>query len=166
MTGHTERQLLVDLDLAEDRAFQATFWRIQRLIWIVFLAVLVAAVLGFSGSGGLFGEVRFITHSYEVHMPRIGRWRTGDRIIFVVARADGQLRVDLGHDFLELYSIKALTPEPVEQRATAAGLVLLYDVRPGSRLALEIEPVRPAIGEEVSIGINGEVIRTRAWVWP
>ena len=45
----------VRLELATDDAFQQIEWRIQRIGWLVWAMLLLAALLGLTGSGWLSG---------------------------------------------------------------------------------------------------------------
>lgn len=152
-------------DLPEDRAFQRRFWRLQRGIWIVFVLVLAAALLGFAGAGGLWSETTITTAHAEIRAPRVSRWQTTDRIV-VSPTSEAPLTIELSEAFLELYTIEALTPEPLEQEPAGSGVRYRYAPAGGGQIAIAVEPQGPALGQTVSMRINGQEIRMRAVVLP
>ncbi len=69
-----------ELQVADDPSFQAAMWRVQRVAWLLFAAILVAAALGFTGAGGPFARDRLATAHGVIDHPRVLRWNTADRI--------------------------------------------------------------------------------------
>src|SRR5688500_4047586 len=61
------------LDLQEDPKFQETEWRLQRLGWVIWAALIVAALLGLLGPGPLSNAESstpdgLLTVSYEMFL--------------------------------------------------------------------------------------------------
>jgi hypothetical protein len=136
------------LELDEHRAFQEKYWTVQRWAWIGYGLIIVAALLGFSGEGGLFARVHIRAAGNEINYPRFARWQTEDAISIAFAPADeADRRILLSPEFGQGIVIVGAEPRPSKSSATAAGEELIVHVRPGERAMakMRIRPAAPGI---------------------
>lgn len=153
------------LELAEDRDFQRRFWRIGRIAWAVFALMILAALAGLTGSGGLWAEKEVRTTTALLRYPAVGRWQT-ENLMAIEVEGDGQLLVELDRRFIELYTLARFVPAPLSETPTAYGLALTYEAGAESLVHLHVKPRRPSIGAPVTIRINGEPIRLTPTILP
>lgn len=123
------------LDVDEHTAFQARQWRWQRLGWVMFGLLIVAALGGLLG-GGPFASTTAgddgagLAVSYQ----RVVRHHGEADLAVQVSREhveDDQVRVWLDAGFADTLLIEAISPEPVEVRAGTDRMVWVFAIEPG-----------------------------------
>lgn len=136
------------LELDEHRAFQEKYWTVQRWAWVGYGLIIVAALLGFSGEGGLFARAQIQVAGNEINYPRFARWQTEDTISIAFAPAgQADRRILLSPELGRSIAIEGAQPRPSKSSATAAGEELIVHVRPGERAMakIRIKPDAPDI---------------------
>ncbi|WP_156640363.1 hypothetical protein [Bosea sp. PAMC 26642] len=136
------------LELDEHRAFQEKYWTVQRWAWVGYGLIIVAALLGFSGEGGMFARAQIQAAGNEIDYPRFARWQTEDTIsIAFASTGEADRRILLSPDFGRSIAIEGAQPRPSKSSATAAGEELIVHVRPGDRAMakIRIKPDAPGI---------------------
>ncbi|PZO00594.1 MAG: hypothetical protein DCF30_09295 [Hyphomicrobiales bacterium] len=136
------------LELHEHRAFQEKYWTVQRWAWVGYGFVVVAALLGLSGAGGVFARARIQADGNEIDYPRFARWQTQDTISIAFApTGEADRRILLSPEFGRGIAIEGTHPRPSRSSATAAGEELIVHVRPGERAMakIRIKPDAPGI---------------------
>jgi len=136
------------LELDEHRAFQEKYWTVQRWAWAGYGLIIVAALLGFSGEGGLFARAQIQAGGNEIDYPRFARWQTQDTISITFApTGEANRRILLSPEFGRSIAIEGAQPRPSKTSATAAGEELIVHVRPGERAIakIRIKPDAPGI---------------------
>lgn len=136
------------LELDEHRAFQEKYWTVQRWAWVGYGLIIVAALLGFSGEGGLFARAQIQVAGNEINYPRFARWQTADTISIAFAPAgQADRRILLSPELGRSIAIEGAQPRPSKSSATAAGEELIVHVRPGERAMakIRIKPDAPDI---------------------
>lgn len=108
------------LQLQEDRDRQIRYWRVQRLAWWGFGAIMLAALLGLTGSGGLFHQqtIRFAKATIEI--PRVSRWEGSDAMTVTFHAASDRHELTLSQPFFNRFMIERIQPEP-EQGSLVTG---------------------------------------------
>jgi hypothetical protein len=129
-----------------DIGFQRRFWQVQRVGWLGMLAMVVAALAGAFGGGGLLAEGTLRQAGVEITWPRIQRLGRAAEI-----RADG--------------APGALRLDP----AAATGW-RLRDASPpdpgaGPR-ALRIEPTGPPGPRRLHVRVGDAAFDLPVFVWP
>lgn len=120
------------LELHEHRSFQERVWTVQRWAWIGYGLVIIAALLGFAGEGGLFSRSQIRAGNNQIDVPRIARWQTGETIsITIAASGQAERSILLSPQFGRQLAIEGVQPQPLRSTATAAGEELVVLVRPG-----------------------------------
>ncbi|WP_435170387.1 hypothetical protein [Falsirhodobacter sp. 1013] len=129
------------LQLEEHRRLQRRFWTFQRVAWSVFGFVCVIALLGFTGSGGVFQKQTVRFDNAVVEVPRVTRWEASDDLSIRFAGMEVPPEIILSQPFFDLFSIERIQPEPRET-------VLMSSAQ---RLRFATEGAPP---HEVSIGMR------------
>lgn len=136
------------LELDEHRAFQEKYWTVQRWAWVGYGLIIVAALLGLSGAGGLFARAQIQVAGNEINYPRFARWQTEDTISIAFAPAgQADRRILISPEFGRSIAIEGAQPQPSKSLATAAGEELIVHVPPGERAKarIRIKPDTPGI---------------------
>ena len=158
------------LQISDDPRFQRAFWRVERVAWFFFTAILVAALLGFTGAGGPLSRQGIETADAEINYPRVMRWATRDEIEIA---ASGNTPILLGLDgtFLDLFEIRAITPPPLRSEVQADGIRMEFAAAEvlGARrkIVLQVAPARPSFGGSATLSLSpGGVTRMSFVILP
>lgn len=158
-----------ELQLEEHRAFQERFWAAERVAWVGFGLIMIAALAGLTGSGGPLAAVTADLGGAELKMPRLARWEAADEI---VVRFDpggpAQRSVTLDADFAHRFQIEDIQPQPSAAETTAQGHRLIFDVPSGgpAEVVLHVRAFSPG---PASFGVRadgGAPRRTTVFVLP
>ena len=97
----------------DDMAFQRRSWKVQRIAWVVGLAILTAALLGLMGPGPLSS-----THAGEPGGPlhvaynRIERYQAPAMLEIDAESADGTVRLWMNRELAESVEVVDVVPQP------------------------------------------------------
>ena len=136
------------LELDEHRSFQEKYWTVQRWAWVGYGIIIVAALLGFAGAGGVFARAQVRAGSHEIDYPRLARWQTQEDISIAFAPSDEtERRVLLSPQLGRYVAVDGAQPLPSRSIATALGEELVFLVRPreSGRVTIRIKPDTPGI---------------------
>jgi hypothetical protein len=119
----------VKLELPTDDAFQQMEWRVQRIGWLVWAILLLAALLGLTGSGWFSSEEatsedRTITVRYDrflhYHKP------TQLEINLKSNESDDRWQLKVGRSLLDRLQILRIEPEPERREIAPDGIVYAF----------------------------------------
>lgn len=155
-------------DPNSDQRFQERFWRLQRIAWSSFGAVLVFALLGFSGQGGVFARTETRSGSSTLDYPRVSRVEADDDYNFRVTSADDRAELAIGARFLEVFDIIFFSPQPTESAAEVGGARFAFAVAPdaSSTILMRVRPRRPALAAHGDFVLDGRRLDARPAVLP
>jgi hypothetical protein len=129
-----------ELQIETDLLYQRRVWRAQRIGWIVFVALLVAASLGVFGAGPLSTTVAGSkADGLWVEYERVARALAPSTLVIHVDRRAGTadpVPVMLGGDYVRAAKIESLTPPVASGASTPDGAVLRFEA-PGDAGALQ-----------------------------
>ncbi|MDB6453000.1 hypothetical protein [Falsirhodobacter sp. 20TX0035] len=130
------------LQLDEHRRMQRVFWTVQRISWVIFGIVCLVAVLGFTGSGGVFQKQTVQVGDAEVELPRVARWEGSDTMTVRFA-AEASPELVLSQPFFERFSMERIQPEPQEAVLAPAAQRLRFHAEgaPPYQLSVGIRPM-------------------------
>lgn len=119
---------------------QQAMWVTQRVGWALMGAVVVAALTGALGGGGLgFATARTAGQELALRYPRIARLHREDPIEFRgTAGRDTLLAIELSHDFADGWIVERTDPPPLATVSTQEGDRLVFRVEPGSPVKVEL----------------------------
>ena len=125
------------IELETDDRFQKREWRIQRVGWILWGCIIVAALLGFLGPG-LLSETKSAAPDNSLSI-------TYDRFVHYHHPRELEVRFDLGavgasefqigvdKSLLESVDIERIVPAPKQSTVTEQGVVYTFDKEPQLR---------------------------------
>lgn len=158
------------IQLAENMPFQERVWRIQRIGWVVFALLTVAALLGLFGQGPL-SSVTAERGRLRVDYERFARFESPTSFDLRVAPIASGTMVELwlSQDYLQWIEILSVSPQPSEVRADNNGLVYVFTLQEAgvaARISFHMTPLRPGIlaGQ---VGLNNEeAVQFSQFVYP
>jgi hypothetical protein len=128
------------LQLDEDLEFERRSWRAQRVGWLVIVLLLVAAALGFFGSGPFSKRSAAIPGLMRVEYQRFGRYQTPETLTIRLepqATAGGVVRLGIARRFLNHSKVESIVPAPDRVEASDNRLVYVFPlVQPGLPLVV------------------------------
>ncbi|MFC3169076.1 MULTISPECIES: hypothetical protein [Paracoccus] len=117
------------LQLDEPRDRQRRYWRLQRIAWWCFGGIMLLAILGMTGSGGVFQKqtIRFAHATAEV--PRVSRWEGSDDVAIIFDNPADSHEVQISQPFFDRFSIERIQPEPDHSRLTEGAQTMTFPAR-------------------------------------
>lgn len=148
-----------DLDLELDDAFHRRESRVQRVGWTVLAVIILAALLGLTGSGPL-AKRRVSASGLDVHWERIARAeaRTEIRIETQAALVrDDTLVVRIARPAFDDFQAEEIRPQPERVSVGEAFIEYRFGVPAGARQTTILLVLRPErMGEhELNIAVAG-----------
>lgn len=125
-----------ELQSNEDPAFQERFWVIQRFAWGLGAGILVLAIAGATGSGGVFAS-RSIGTGKAFHFDRVARVEAPTRLIFRPDSAEPS--IFLSQSYLDHVRLLRIQPPPNAIAADATGVSWRYRDAP-SEVRIDVIP--------------------------
>jgi hypothetical protein len=119
----------VKLELATDDAFQHTEWRVQRIGWLVWAMLLLAALLGLTGSGWLSSEeVTSEDGTITVRYDRFLHYHkpTQLEVDLKSNESDGRWQLKVARPLLDRLQILRIEPEPEQREIGPDGIVYTF----------------------------------------
>ena len=125
------------IELETDDRFQKTEWRVQRVGWVIWICILVAAVLGFVGPG-LFSQTRSVArdHSLVITYDRFVHFHhpTTFSVAFELESVGtDHFELTVSKVLLECIDIQRIDPEPKRSAITRDGVAYLFETDGQSR---------------------------------
>lgn len=126
----------------------------NRIGWCVMLVLVILAILGLTGSGGVLSRHQLRAGEATIDVPRIGRWAAADHLSVEFAPEQrGSTRVTVPQSFVDLFAIEAVSPRPSSVVATPQGHIYTFDLSGtgGGRSAqFSLRPSGPAWPTDVT----------------
>jgi hypothetical protein len=133
------------LQIDEDLRFQRRDWVVQRIGWGALALLLLAALLGVTGSGPLSHASKSDGQGLSVEYERVVRH--GARTALVIEVTPGTLageeaRITMERDYLAAYDVQSMVPEPDRTEVANGVVTFVFDVTPRAALKwrLSLEP--------------------------
>lgn len=114
------------LQLDENRVFQERFWIAERGAWLFFVAFVLMALFGLTGSGGAFSSTARLAGEAKVEYPAVTRWKTSDRMTITFVRPAAGHNVAFSAAFAEAFQMEGVQPEPIETAFSDGGQILAF----------------------------------------
>jgi hypothetical protein len=119
--------LQVDQDLEHERRE----WRIERIAWVVFALILLAALAGAFGDGPLArGQAGVVDTALWVDFERLERARDQSHLeIYMRLEAeDGLARLSLNRAYVEAINIRSIRPQPQSEVLAGDRVIYIFEV--------------------------------------
>lgn len=118
-----------DAEVWPDRSLEDRVWIASRISWVIMLGIVIAAVFGLTGSGGLFAHQSLEAGRSTIAMPKISRWAAADSLeIEFASGLTGKTVVEIPDEFFEIFSVEDVSPQPSSTVATPNGQKLTFDL--------------------------------------
>jgi hypothetical protein len=139
-----EIQKVGSLEIDQDLSFQEREWRLQRIGWCVIALLIVAALLGLTGSGPLArataGETGAPLQLEYSRFVRLDAPTTLEVEIAGEAVTGEQVELQVARDYLRSTRVEEIVPEPAEVRSAGEHLVFVFPVdEPGQPLLVTFD---------------------------
>lgn len=136
-------------------------WRVQRIGRAMLTGILLLALAGVFGTGPLsWSSASTADGSLTAEYARFARRGGPITLRLHVAESavvDGRVRVVLSHELLETLEVRHITPDPVAQVSTDAGVVLAFELEGDVALEASINATADAMGvHQGTVGLEGE----------
>jgi hypothetical protein len=144
------------LQMNEKRGFQETFWKVERIAWVVFGALVLLALVGFTGSGGFFSTTRHTIAEGAVTYPRVSRWDTADEVKITFFNGATNHRLEFQEPFASFFRIEDIQPRPQSSTAAKDGSVFEFAGEKGAtvHVTLHIRAAHPGF-MDAGVRIDG-----------
>ncbi len=161
------------LELEQDAVFQRREWRIQRIGWVAWAVIVIAALAGLLGPGPFSrrevassdGRLavkydRFVHHHHPTPL---------EMTLRPVSEADDHLRLRLSQPLLDRIQVERIEPEPIASELTTDGAWYVFRFQPGAasakvRFHVEFERMGAGAGELQLAG--SEPVAIKYFVYP
>lgn len=147
------------LQVTEDRPWQERFWTAQRVGWTLMALFIVAAIAGLTGMGGPLATAKAELGGGTIDYPRITRWQADDRLrVRISQTSPANVELTLSREFVELFAISSIQPEPAEVQATSAGHRFTFKTEPGERervISFTVRATRPVLAKPIFASLGG-----------
>jgi hypothetical protein len=160
------------LDLEQDLPFHRREWRVQRVAWILWGALVLAALAGLVGPGPLSEQTaassdsrllveydRFVHHHHPVTLQATMR----------PDEDDDSLRLHLSRALLDDIRIERIEPQPESEELDSRGITYVFRCQPGEPTVkavfhLEFEAMGNSAGEVQLSGSRPVLVKS--FVYP
>lgn len=156
------------LQISDSPAFQRIFWRVERLAWIGFAAIIIAALLGVTGSGGPLSQAKLQVGSADITYTRIVRWQTAARISISITNvpSDG-VNIVMDDGYSSGFSLDNISPEPKDVSLIAGGHQFHFVGQSGRSGRIEFDLTARSPGRvSFDMSVGSETRPVTIWVLP
>lgn len=134
------------LQLSEPRVLQEYYWIAQRVAWAIFAIVILLALLGLTGAGGLFARAQILlADGGGIDYPRISRWLANEEIVFTIPASEQSLI--LGETFEDTFEVTSFYPQPLLFEPVSEGYRVNFARSQSSfyEVTIFLNPRRPGV---------------------
>ena len=163
-----ERASPISLDIQDDPVFQRREWLVQRVGWWLFLAVLLAAVLGVFGSGPL-SDAEIIDAHAAIRYERFLRRDAPTTITIQLSRtAKPETSVRVDREYLAGLQIERIIPQPQDEQAEGESVVFRFATHgTGSAvITFHVRPMKPGELSGTFAIVGGQPVELSHFVYP
>ena len=160
-----------ELAVGEDLEFQRKWWKVERGIWIFFLLLIIADVLGVFGRGWLAkAHVTTGDQSMDITYERTERFNTPSTLRIVLSPAivrDGKVQLWASESLVKALGNQRVVPQPATSAIGQNGILYTFPVT-GPGMSVEFSLTPTSIGSnQVSFQSPGfERADLKIWVMP
>ncbi len=157
--------------VGEDLDFQRAWWKFERAIWIFFLLILIADLLGLFGRGWLAKAQRTDGgHTVTLDYERIARASTPSIMTFhfqPAAVRNGRIQLYVSEDLIRPLGAQRISPEPKDSAMGDDGVTYTFPVTETPATAeIQLEPSFPGAHHFRVQVIGGQPIDANVFVVP
>ncbi len=156
-----------DAQINENHRFQAWFWAVQRVAWVGFGVLVVAALLGFTGGGGRYAQGQFADEFMTLTYPAVTRRRAEAVLNIAITGARPQTIVQFDAAFQDAFSVVTMVPPASSAVATQTGITYSFDLSgPGPKL-LRLDLSGNMVGiANYTLHVDGRMVALSSLILP
>jgi hypothetical protein len=137
-----------DVAVGEDLQFQRRWWKFERAVWLFFLLILIANLLGLFGRGWLAKAQRTdAAHTVTLDYERIERASTPSIMTFRFTPAairDGKIQLFVSEDLIKPLGSQRISPQPETSTLGKGGITYSFPVTQTPATAeIQLQPSFP-----------------------
>jgi hypothetical protein len=157
----SEPQRVGSLEIAQDLDFQRREWRVQRIGWVAMALIILAALLGLTGTGVFAGGAAGgETGPLQLDYSRIDELEAPGHLAVQIgaeAASGEQVKLWIDRAYLDGIQIERITPTPDDVETTADQVVYEFRVdNPGEPMEVSFDLRHATFGlKRGSIGLAG-----------
>jgi hypothetical protein len=169
--GDTVPKIDNEVAVGEDLEFQRKWWIVERIIWIFFLLLIIADVLGLFGRGWLAkAHVLAPDKSLDISYERVERFSTRSILRVNVAPElihDGKAQLWVSESLVKSLGNQRVVPQPETSALGNSGILYTFPVT-GPPMTIEFALAPVSIGSnEISFQSPGSSkVHLKIWVMP
>ncbi|HEV2136094.1 MAG TPA: hypothetical protein VGR47_17785 [Terracidiphilus sp.] len=169
--GDTVPKVAGDISVGEDLEFQRKWWRFEQIVWMLFLAVIVADLLGLFGRGWLAkAEKHTSDDALTLHYERIERTSTPSIMTLDFGPAaihEGRVQVFVSNSIVKELGARRISPQPQASTIGDNGITYTFPATGGKMMiSISLMPELPAENNfEVRVA-GSTAIRGHVYVMP
>jgi hypothetical protein len=160
-----------EIAVGENLDFQRRWWRFERGIWIFFLLILVADVLGLFGRGWLAKAQRTdAAHTLTLDYERVERASTPSIMTFHFASPairNGKVQLFISEDIVKALGAQRIAPQPESSTIGDGGVTYVFPATAApATVQIQLEPSFPGIHHFRTQVTGGQAIEGSITVVP
>ena len=152
--GEGEKAIAV----GENLEFQRKWWRFERVVWAVFLVILVCDVMGLLGRGWL-AKAKATTPELTLDYERVARAGTPSVMTLTFGDAaihDGKIRVYVSDSVVKPLGAQRIAPQPAMSMVGDGGITYTFDAsRAPAVVQIALEPSFPGV-HDFTVKVEGD----------
>jgi hypothetical protein len=170
-TGDNISNVNDEIAVGFDLNFQQKWWRFERILWVLFAAIVLAAVAGAFGRGFLSKAVRHAPDgSITVEYERIARYSTPSMLTVQFGPAavrDGQVQLWLSDAMVRSMGAQRVVPRPVSSSLTQGGVFVTFAATSApASVQFALGPAKPGFHELALRAPGAQELRLNIAVLP
>lgn len=160
-----------EVAVGEDLEFQRKWWRFERIIWTLFLVILICDLLGVFGRGWLSKARRSTPdHVLMLNYERIERASTPSIMTLHFAPAavrDGHIQVFVSEEIIRRLGAQRISPQPQISELTNGGITYTFPATSApATVEISLQPSFPGT-HHIRVQVPGSsVIEGTVFVFP
>ncbi|HEY4652319.1 MAG TPA: hypothetical protein VIG72_12940 [Pontibacter sp.] len=161
-----------ELEIDEDLKLERNTWTAQRIAWVVICLILLAALLGFTGRGGVEGinkqKVSTTSRHMEVEYDRYLRDEVSAEMkVHLRQISSAAPSISFSKAFYEKIRVEQVVPEPEAVQVGSAGITYTFRAgQPESSIMFYLKPMHIGPLTITAGSPDGETVTLSQFVYP
>ena len=158
------KPIKTSLDMEDEIDLHKKGWVAQRVGWIIFLLILIAASLGLFGNG-LLSKSSAGERNAIIQYERFTRFESQTELNIQAQNVTDGLEVRIPQSYIHSMEVEKMIPEPTRQRLEPDHLVLFFEAEGSASVSIVFNPETTGSVAAV-IEVNGERILISHFIYP
>lgn len=161
-----------ELEIDEDIKLESRNWAVERVAWVLMALVVLAALLGFTGNGGLKGinqmtagsQAQGITVEYERYLRR--KAPSELKVTLYAAAISPEKELQFSKEFYEKVQVEQVVPEPSKVYTHEQGITYTFSEAGATTSILFYLKPKQMGNLELSLKADGRSLTISQFVYP